>query len=100
MLVHSVLPRSAANGPGERAVVWFQGCDLRCPGCWNESTHAFDRRRNRNIAEVTDLVVCAHRERPLEGVTFSGGEPMQQANAFLALMESLRYRLPHLTFGV
>ena len=48
MLVHSVLPRSAANGPGERAVVWFQGCDLRCPGCWNESTHAFDRRRDRS----------------------------------------------------
>ena len=38
MLVHSTLPRSTVNGPGERAVVWFQGCDLRCPGCWNPST--------------------------------------------------------------
>ena len=48
MLVHSVLPRSAVNGPGERVVVWFQGCDLRCPGCWNPSSHAFDRARDKD----------------------------------------------------
>ena len=47
MLVHSVLPRSAVNGPGERVVIWFQGCDLRCPGCWNPSSHAFDRARDK-----------------------------------------------------
>ncbi len=49
MLVHSVLPRSAVNdGPGERVVIWFQGCDLRCPGCWNPSSHAFDRARDKS----------------------------------------------------
>jgi len=47
MLVHSMLPRSTANGPGERAVVWFQGCDLRCSGCWNPRTHGFDMSRDK-----------------------------------------------------
>ena len=42
MLVHSMLRRSAVNGPGERAVIWLQGCDLGCRGCWNPTSHAFD----------------------------------------------------------
>src|SRR5437016_4624966 len=46
------------------------------------------------------LVVSAHRERALAGVTFSGGEPMQQADALLTLIESLRDRLPALSFGM
>ena len=36
------LPRSAANGPGERFVLWVQGCPLACPGCWNPDTWAFE----------------------------------------------------------
>jgi pyruvate-formate lyase-activating enzyme len=47
MLIHSMLPRSTVNGPGARAVVWLQGCDLRCPGCFNPATHAFDRDRDK-----------------------------------------------------
>ncbi|MGH9671803.1 MAG: 4Fe-4S cluster-binding domain-containing protein [Bryobacteraceae bacterium] len=41
-----MLPRSTVNGPGERAVVWFQGCNLSFRGCCNQSSHAFDRSRN------------------------------------------------------
>ena len=46
MLVHSMLPRSVVNGPGERAVIWFQGCDLRCRGCFNPASHPFNRDRD------------------------------------------------------
>ncbi|PSN14309.1 hypothetical protein C7271_21790, partial [filamentous cyanobacterium CCP5] len=27
--------RSEVNGPGQRAVVWVQGCLRACPGCFN-----------------------------------------------------------------
>ena len=37
--VHAVEPRSRANGPGARFVVWFQGCTLGCAGCFNPTTH-------------------------------------------------------------
>jgi anaerobic ribonucleoside-triphosphate reductase activating protein len=99
MLIHSFVRGSRVNGPGLRAVVYFQGCTLSCRDCWNPETHAF-AGRDRSIAEVTDWVVSAHEERALEGVTFSGGEPVQQADALLALIESLRDRLPGLTFGM
>jgi len=99
MLIHSFVSGSRVNGPGRRAVVYFQGCTLGCRDCWNPETHAF-AGKERSITEIADFVVSTHQERPLEGVTFSGGEPMQQADALLALIESLRDRLPGLSFGM
>lgn len=99
MLIHGFVGASRVNGPGLRAVVYFQGCSLHCRFCWNPKSHPFigDERR---VEEVTEWVLRAHLESALEGVTFSGGEPMQQADALLALVESLHYRLPGLSFGL
>ena len=41
MLLHALIPAGRANGPGIRAVVFFQGCSIGCPKCWNPSTHQF-----------------------------------------------------------
>jgi pyruvate-formate lyase-activating enzyme len=41
MLIHGFVAHSRVNGPGMRAVVYFQGCNLGCAGCWNPGTHAF-----------------------------------------------------------
>ena len=42
MLIHGFVAHSQVNdGPGVRAVVFFQGCNLSCAGCWNPATHAF-----------------------------------------------------------
>ncbi len=41
MLLHALIPASRANGPGLRAVVFFQGCKVGCVGCWNPRTHPF-----------------------------------------------------------
>ena len=64
MLIHSMLPRSAVNGPGERAVVWFQGCDLHCRGCFNPASHPFDRDRDLMAPRwrSTHVKVIAARE--------------------------------------
>ena len=78
MLIHGLVMGSRANGPGLRAVIYFQGCTLGCRECWNPKTHRFSGAE-RSIAEISDSVVLAHDARPLDGVTFSGGEPMQQA---------------------
>jgi len=97
MLIHSTLPRSAVNGPGERAVVWLQGCDLGCRGCWNPSSHAFDSTRDRPVEKVGEWILsCAG----IEGVTFSGGEPFQQAPELHRLCEYLKSRRPTLSIGL
>lgn len=97
MLIHSMLPRSAVNGPGERVVVWLQGCDLRCPGCWNPSSHGFDRRRDKPVDEVGEWILSC---QGVEGVTVSGGEPFQQALQLRLLCEYLKLRQPSFSIGL
>ena len=81
------LRRSAANGPGERFVVWVQGCPLACPGCWNPDTWSFDRR---HVVEVAALAEEIRQVRGIEGVTFTGGEPFVQARALAELGRAVR----------
>lgn len=97
MLIHSMLPRSTVNGPGERAVVWFQGCDLRCRGCFNLATHPFDGSRDKSVDEVAEWILSCHR---IEGVTFSGGEPFQQAADLCRLCHYIKLRRPDFSIGV
>jgi anaerobic ribonucleoside-triphosphate reductase activating protein len=85
--VARTLARSAANGPGERFVVWVQGCPLACPGCWNPDTWDFARRHVRDVA---DLAVEIRATDGIEGVTFTGGEPFAQARALAELAMLLR----------
>lgn len=81
------LPRSAVNGPGERAVVWVQGCPLGCPGCWNPDTHPATARE---LVPVADLAARILSISGIEGVTYSGGEPFQQAAALARLSHLVR----------
>lgn len=85
--VHAVVPSSRANGPGARAVVWVQGCTLGCHGCFNPETH----ERAGESVEVDDLLArLVALEDGIEGLTVSGGEPLQQRRAVLALLSGVR----------
>ncbi len=99
MLLHALIPASRANGPGLRAVVFFQGCSLGCKNCWNQNSHAFVGVEVSPDA-LADQVLKAHADYALEGVTFSGGEPMQQAEALRGLIKHLQRAAPTLSFGM
>lgn len=81
------LPRSAANGPGERFVIWVQGCPLACPGCWNPDTWPFVRRETQSVDELTTAILATPG---IEGVTLTGGEPFAQAKALAELARRIR----------
>lgn len=81
------IPRSRVNGPGERFVVWAQGCGLACPGCWNPDTWDF---APRTLLDVEDLCARILGEQGIEGVTFTGGEPFAQARALAAVARRVR----------
>jgi anaerobic ribonucleoside-triphosphate reductase activating protein len=80
------LPCSKANGPGERAVVWVQGCLQRCAGCFNPEMQAMKRRR---LVSPGKLAAGILAQKNIEGVTFSGGEPFLQAEALAILAETV-----------
>jgi len=85
--VASFLPRSSVNGPGERAVLWVQGCDLRCPGCYNPGFLEWREHRTFSVDAVARAILNIDG---IEGVTYSGGEPTLQAGALSILSRILR----------
>jgi len=99
MLLHALIPASRANGPGLRSVVFFQGCTLACQNCFNPGSHFFSGA-DITILAVAEQVLRAHQEHGVEGVTFSGGEPMQKTPVLLELMQVLRQQVPNLSFGM
>jgi anaerobic ribonucleoside-triphosphate reductase activating protein len=83
------IARSLANGPGERFVVWVQGCPIHCPGCWNQDTWA---PQGGTEVDLHVLLTAISEEKGLEGVTFTGGEPMAQPDALAELATACRAR--------
>lgn len=78
----SWLPRSRANGPGTRMVLWVQGCPFRCPNCQNSDYLEF----KLNQIVTVDRVWQVFEQQPdLAGISFSGGEPFAQAVALAEL---------------
>jgi anaerobic ribonucleoside-triphosphate reductase activating protein len=68
-------------------VVWVQGCTLGCPGCFNPETHSFAGDRTSTDDLFTQIVGGADH---IEGVTVSGGEPLQQRRGVAALLARIR----------
>jgi anaerobic ribonucleoside-triphosphate reductase activating protein len=86
--VHQFLPLSYANGPGARAVLWVQGCTLGCPGCFNVPTHPAAEGEITTVAALFEQIIALGSA--IEGVTISGGEPLQQQEAVGELLRRIR----------
>jgi anaerobic ribonucleoside-triphosphate reductase activating protein len=98
--LHSLMERSTVNGPGQRAVIWVQGCSLRCPECWNPQTHNLRQGFQCEVPEIIEWFATLSRENPVEGITISGGEPMEQGPAVLELLRRLKAAHPTLSLGL
>lgn len=76
---------SIVDGPGYRYTVFTQGCPHHCPGCHNPDTHDFSGGRVVDTQQIIDQF----RANPLlDGLTLSGGDPLCQPEACLALAEA------------
>ena len=87
--IHNFEPLSSANGPGVRAVVWVQGCTFNCPGCFNAETHSYGGQPVK-VAALAAQIITLYRARRIEGLTISGGEPLQQKRAVTELLERVK----------
>lgn len=75
-------------GPGRRIGIWLQGCSIRCSGCISQDTWARDPGRDVPVAQLIAWCRSATGGK-LDGVTISGGEPFDQPEALLALVQEL-----------
>ena len=78
---------SLVNGPGIRRVFFSQGCKHNCAGCFNPDTHDFNAGEERDMDELIKDTV----ENPLlDGVTFSGGDPLERAEEFSYMAKAFK----------
>ena len=77
--IHSFQSLGTADGPGVRAVVFMQGCPLRCACCHNPDTWSFDGGTEVSAEEIfAKIKRLKNYFGKTGGVTVSGGEPLMQ----------------------
>lgn len=74
--ISQYIPVTRAEGPGIRACIQVQGCSVQCPGCAVPHTWA---TLGGKLIDCESLVAQILDEPLIEGVTFLGGEPFDQA---------------------
>lgn len=80
--IAGIVKESIVDGPGIRFVVFAQGCQHHCDGCHNPATHDFN---GGNLVEIETIIDEMKKNPLLDGITFSGGEPFEQPEAFCEL---------------
>ena len=84
-----------ADGPGCRVSVFVSGCDLHCPGCFNEVAWDFDS--GDPLDDEIEQHIMELLEKPwIAGLTVLGGEPMHPRNTtgVLRLCRLAKQRCP------
>jgi anaerobic ribonucleoside-triphosphate reductase activating protein len=76
-------------GYGRRIGIWTQGCSRGCIGCISRDTWAHDPDKLMSVGTLLEW--CRQfSNQGVDGVTISGGEPFEQAEALESLFVALR----------
>lgn len=76
-----------ALGHGVRAGLWVQGCRLGCHGCASQDTWDPDMGDDVDVRTVVSWLDGL--PEPLDGLTVSGGEPLEQPEALAELLDGV-----------
>ena len=84
--VLSILQQTMADGPGFRTAIYCAGCAHHCPGCHNPESWDFAAGEWMEVDDLVQLV----KEDSMSNVSFSGGDPFYQAEAFTELARRIK----------
>lgn len=91
--IASIETTGFVDGPGVRVVVFMQGCPLRCLYCHNPEDAFFNTQRD--LLSPQEIVKKVKRYMPYfgggGGVTFSGGEPLNQPEFLLQALKLCKH---------
>ena len=85
--VHKILKNTKVEGPKNRYCIWVQGCSRHCKGCWAKATWDFDSGVEYDVEEILNDIL---NTKNIDGVTFLGGEPFEQAEALEYLCKKIK----------
>ena len=78
---------SCDDETGMRSVLFLQGCKKNCAGCQNVRIREHGKGK---VIEIAELVKRIKRECYNKKITISGGEPLEQMEGLLKLVEALK----------
>lgn len=81
-----ILEETMMDGPGLRTSIYCAGCAHRCPGCHNPQSWDFSGGREVSVDELLDVI----KSDEFANVTFSGGDPLYQVEAFTELARRIK----------
>ncbi len=98
MNYHNITKEDMLNGDGIRVVLWVSGCENHCEGCHNPVT--WDKNGGLPFDEAAENELFEALDKPfIDGITFSGGDPMMPYNRdeVLRLIKKCRTNYPDKT---
>ncbi len=81
-----VLHDTTVDGPGFRTSIYCAGCRHQCPGCHNPQSWAFGVGEDRSTDDLMQEILSD----PFADVTFTGGDPLFQAEGFAELASRIK----------
>lgn len=81
-----IVDYTTVDGPGFRTTIYAAGCAHQCPGCHNPATWNYENGQMMSPEEVLRHV----EENVFSDVTFSGGDPLFQPEAFSRLAKLIK----------
>jgi anaerobic ribonucleoside-triphosphate reductase activating protein len=86
--VLDILEQTMADGPGFRTSIYCAGCAHACEGCHNPQSWDFKGGKEMEVDDLVEVVAADE----LSNVTFSGGDPLYQVEAFTELARKIKER--------
>lgn len=86
----NIMPETILDGEGIRYSIYLAGCRHNCPGCHNPESHN-PLAGEVVTKEMIEQIIEEIQENPmLDGVTFSGGDPLFNPEEFLPLLRTIK----------
>lgn len=89
MLIDRVIFPVTTLGPGERIVIWTQGCSKRCKNCASRELWEKDSAKDIAVDELIESIREYIGNETLDGITITGGDPLEQPEELKVLLEEL-----------
>ena len=84
--IMEVIEETMADGPGLRTSIYCAGCGHRCPGCHNPQSWNMENGHWVSVDDLLDVI----KADEFSNVSFSGGDPFYQADAFTELARRIK----------
>ena len=92
MKVANITTCDINNGPGIRTTIWVSGCNHKCPSCHNPELQNYDFGKHKLLSqEIFDTVSKELNKDYIDGITFSGGDPLDQNHRSLRELRTFLY---------